>query len=200
MGMFDSIKCEYPLPLTEELSKIDVNWSEHVFQTKDLDCALSLYIINKEGLLDNEIIERDYVLYTEEEIKTLKPKPWSVYKEVIEKNRYNKRTFYHGIVNFYDSIEFSKEEEMWVEFAAYFVYGKIDKIELIEATKKEAHSISIEKWQKEMEERQKLPWNRIKRFLRYFGWHWFWRKVTRVCYLTQQLLGKIQNTINRTIL
>ena len=106
----------------------------------------------------------------------------------------------HGIVNFYDSIEFSKEEEMWVEFAAYFVYGKIDKIELIEATKKEAHSISNQKWQKEMEERQNHPWNRIKRFLRYFGWHWFWRNVTRVCYLTLQLQNKIQNTINRTIL
>jgi|SRR3989344_9472597 len=45
MGLFDEIKCEYPLPkISETLRK---GW----FQTKDLGCNLDKYTITKNGNL-----------------------------------------------------------------------------------------------------------------------------------------------------
>ena len=130
--MFDSIKCLYPLPLTHEyLKDFKIDWANTTFQTKNLDNSLSLYYIDKEGLLFEEVIEHEYVPYSEEEMKTIKP--WNMYKDVIEKNKYTKQINYHGIINFYDILDYSKEENLWVEFNAYFVYGKVDKIDLAEA-------------------------------------------------------------------
>jgi hypothetical protein len=43
MGMFDTIHCEYPLPVTEHQG-LD-------FQTKDLECRLGIYTITREGRL-----------------------------------------------------------------------------------------------------------------------------------------------------
>lgn len=43
MGMFDYIKCEYPLPDTEA--------QDSDFQTKDLDCTMAQYTITREGKL-----------------------------------------------------------------------------------------------------------------------------------------------------
>jgi hypothetical protein len=43
MGMFDEIKCEYPLP--------DPEVQDHVFQTKDFENLMERYTITKEGRL-----------------------------------------------------------------------------------------------------------------------------------------------------
>ncbi len=43
--MFDYLKCEYPLPLTDEIKEQlpDENWAEINFQTKSLDCYLEIH-------------------------------------------------------------------------------------------------------------------------------------------------------------
>ncbi len=43
MGLFDNIKCEYPLP--------DPEVQDTTFQTKDLDCCLYYYTLTREGRL-----------------------------------------------------------------------------------------------------------------------------------------------------
>lgn len=43
MGMFDTIRCEYPLPHPEH--------QDIEFQTKDLDCVLDHYLITRDGRL-----------------------------------------------------------------------------------------------------------------------------------------------------
>jgi hypothetical protein len=43
MGMFDSLTVKKKLPLTKELKALNVNWSEEVFQTKDLENVLDHY-------------------------------------------------------------------------------------------------------------------------------------------------------------
>lgn len=43
MGMFDSVRCEYPLP--------DPSFQEMEFQTKDLDNVLARYTITRDGRL-----------------------------------------------------------------------------------------------------------------------------------------------------
>jgi hypothetical protein len=49
MGMYDSIRCEYALP-----GDAPANAAELDFQTKDLDCLLETFTINKEGLLEGK--------------------------------------------------------------------------------------------------------------------------------------------------
>ena len=44
MGMFDDLKCEYPLPDEE----VQGEW----FQTKSLHCNLDGYVISKDGYLE----------------------------------------------------------------------------------------------------------------------------------------------------
>ena len=58
MGMYDSINCEYPLPMPEDPKGYTGAFG---FQTKDFDCALDIYIINKEGQLLVERRETEWV-------------------------------------------------------------------------------------------------------------------------------------------
>jgi hypothetical protein len=44
MGMFDEVICEYPLP-------DDLDFEDHPFQTKDLNCNLDQYTLTHEGKL-----------------------------------------------------------------------------------------------------------------------------------------------------
>lgn len=192
MGMFDNIICKKELPLTEELLKLNIDWTDRDFQTKDLDCSLACYYINKDGILEEEIVERDHVPYTEEERKSKNIKPWNIYKEVIEKNRYMKPVSHHGVINFYDSIEINKEQDLWIEFKAYFIYGKLDKIELFKSEIKESHSNSCAQWQKKQEQEKKRPLNRLRNILRYVGWKKFWNGIAKSCYSSQEILRKLQ--------
>jgi hypothetical protein len=133
MGMFDDITCKVKLPLTEELEKLNIAWEEENFQTKSLECYLQHYIIASDGQLLEEVVVREYVEYTKEELDSPDRKPWNMFKNIIEKERYLKAVDFHGIVNFYTSLEYTIDADMWVEFNAYFIYGKLDKIELVEA-------------------------------------------------------------------
>jgi hypothetical protein len=49
MGMFDEIRCEYPLPGDAPADAADLD-----FQTKDLDCLLEKYTITKDGVLQGK--------------------------------------------------------------------------------------------------------------------------------------------------
>src|SRR5262245_1886337 len=83
MGMFDTIRCEYPLP--------DPRHQDLEYQTKDLDCALFHYKITRVGQLvrlagrgqwgpDRDVVwplHGDIRIYTHE--KSLEP-PWVEYE------------------------------------------------------------------------------------------------------------------------
>lgn len=47
MGMFDMLKCEYPLPARTHMQ-------DRTFQTKSLDCCLDRYTIRADGTLSLE--------------------------------------------------------------------------------------------------------------------------------------------------
>lgn len=52
MGMFDYLKCEYPLPLPEQQGELaGRDWREHDFQTKSLECLMDRYCIREDGTL-----------------------------------------------------------------------------------------------------------------------------------------------------
>ena len=200
MGMFDDIKCKKELPLNEELKTLSIKWDEVGFQTKDLENCLLHYTISDDGRLLEHVVEQEYVHYTEEEKKSKDRRPWDLYKDIIIKNEYDKEVDHHGIVNFYTSVEITDTEDAWVEFNAFFVYGKLDKIELLQYEKQPSRAIYNREWEEKRKLEAKKLWNRTKKALYYIGWRWFWNKMSRYCYKLSSLFSKIQTFIIRNLM
>ena len=197
MGMFDDIKCKKELPLSEELKTLQIKWDEVGFQTKDLENCLLHYTISEDGRLLENKQEREYTHYTEEERKQKGRKPWGLYKNVIIKNEYDEEVSHHGVINFYTNVDYTDNEEFWVEFNAYFIYGKLDRIELFKCDKQKSRAVYHKEWEEKRKLEERKLWNRTKKFLNYFGWAKFWRKVSFLCYKTSQLFSNIQMFIVR---
>ena len=191
MGMFDEILVKQDLQIPDEIRDL-CDWKNHRFQTKDLDNALSLYYINEYNELVEERVEREYIPYTEEERKKLKPSPWNPWKDVIEGETTYHNTNYHGIVNFYTYEHLNDQEDFSLEYNAYFVYGKLDKIELVKFEKNESYLINNEKIRQRIEAEKKKLWNRFRVFMKPLGWRWFWRKVEQGIYKVERGLGTLR--------
>lgn len=205
--MFDNIICKAPLPLPEDAVNLSKNWQEEPFQTKDLDNSLANYYITEEGSLLEEIVEREYIPYSEEELAELKKDKNKnkrlllfTHKDVIIKNKYTKPVAHHGVINFYHMLPFSEEEDYWLGFNAYFIYGKLDKIELAESEKHKSSRLYNMEWDRKRELEAKLLWNRAKIFLNRFGWRRFWVCVADLCGKLSYKLSGLQNAIYRNLL
>jgi hypothetical protein len=115
MGMFDQIKCVYPLPLPEHQGELaGRNWRENEFQTKDFDCLMDHYCIREDGTL----WQQSYAW------KTNRSGPPS--RAPADCHRLIE---YTGTVHFHDWIN-GNHADYWVEFAAVFVSGKLTELEI----------------------------------------------------------------------
>ena len=202
MGMFDEIKIKRDLPLPEEVKGLDIDWKEVRFQTKDLENLMDEYLIDNNALYQR-IVELEYIEYTEEEKKqNRKNKKWfPIYKDVIEKSSYHKKIDdFHGSINFYHYDELNDDEDFMVDFIAHFIYGNLDRIELLKLEKMESRRIYNQKWQIEMEERAKRPWSRFKHYAGYVGWRGFWRALDKSIFKVINLLQSIRTCIIRDML
>jgi len=194
MGMFDEIKCEKELPLNDELKALNVKWNEVIFQTKDLDNCLSNYRITKDGELVEDVVEKEFTYYTDEERKKLKG--WNFIKDEKIVKKYSKKVEYHGIIKFYEMFEFTEEEDIWVDFDAYFVYGKLDKLELAKVEKHECRKIRRDKYFDEWEQRKNSFSYKLKKHSGYF---WLLNRLSSVCYKTSNFFGKLHMFFIRRI-
>jgi hypothetical protein len=124
MGMYDSIDCKYELPMPDDPKGYT---GSHGFQTKDFECALDVYIIDKDGQL---FIERRETEWVEGNPKA---------QSLLEKFGYAKtiKTWLEPLnrtctVQFYDHIDSNKTDyDYWIVYEAFFVNGRINCIELI---------------------------------------------------------------------
>jgi len=194
MGMFSYIKCKKELPLTDELKGLTVKWEEAQFQTKDLDNCLETYIISEDGELLEEVIEYEYTYYSKEEKKQKDHKPWNMVKDQKIVKQETKKVDFHGKITFYETLDFSDEESVWVDFDAYFVYGKLDKLELVKVEKYENRKIKMDEYWKIYESKQNSFSNKLKK---YSGWFFIWRKIGRMCYFLSRFFNNIYSFINR---
>lgn len=119
MGMFDYIRCKYPLPVegTQDLQ----------YQTKDTDKQfLELYEIREDGSLWTEDVEREWV---DDESRPL----FNGYlKRVSEAWRPEPLT---GEIVFYSDYGPKDKNgwgQWWIEYSAYFVSGKLQSLNVIE--------------------------------------------------------------------
>jgi len=197
MGMFSYIKCKRELPLTDELKNLSVKWDETQFQTKDLDNCLETYIISEDGELLEEVIEYEYTYYTEEEKKHKDHKPWNIVKDQKVVKQETKKVDFHGKIVFYETLDLNDEESIWVDFDAYFVYGKLDKLELAKVEKYENHKIKMDEYWKTYESKQNSFSYKLKK---YSGWFWLWKKIEKGCYSMSRFFDTIRYSIIRNIL
>ena len=104
MGMFDNLRCEYPLPVPGA--------NEREYQTKDTPSQfLATYFITKDGKLTH--IEPHWEEYDPGDLTTLK-----AYKD----------DDFTGEIRFYDC---DREGKNWLEFSAYFWKGDLKHIGLV---------------------------------------------------------------------
>ena len=195
--MFDNIVIKHDLPLPEEIKTLE-DWKSYPFQTKDLDNCMIDYFV-EDGLLYEKIVEREYIEYTEEEKKqNRKKKGWHpIFKDVIEKSSRNEKIDHHGTITFYTYDQYDDLMDYWVEFRAYFSYGKLDKIEFVEFKKDPRRNME---WVEKMKLANKHPWKVFKKYARYFGWGSFWRFVSRIVSKISSIFNRIHWFIVRHIL
>jgi hypothetical protein len=196
MGMFSHIKCKKELPLTDELKSLSVSWNETEFQTKDLDNCLEYYTISEDGDLLEEVTEYEYTYYTEEEKKQKDHKPWSIIKDQKIIKQEIKKIDFHGKITFYESFELNDQESIWVDFNAYFIYGKLDKIELAKIEKYESNNNRIDEFWKKHEREVNSITYKLKK---YSGWFWIWSKVGGGCYSLSRFFSEVNYFIIRNI-
>jgi len=194
--MFSYIKCKKELPLTDELKGLSVKWCETQFQTKDLDNCLDTYIISEDGELLEEVIEYEYTYYTEEEKKQKDHKTWSIIKDQKIIKQETKKVDFHGKITFYETFDLNDQESIWVDFDAYFVYGKLDKLELAKVEKYENRKIKMDEYWKTYESKQNSFSYKLKK---YSGWFWVWTKIGRGCYSLSRFFDTIRYFIIRNI-
>ncbi len=195
--MFSYIKCKKELPLTDELKGLSVKWNETQFQTKDLDNCLETYIISEDGELLEEVIEYEYTYYTEEEKKQKDHKPWNIVKDQKIVKQETKKVDFHGKITFYETLNFTDEQDIWVDFDAYFVYGKLDKLELAKVEKYENRKIKMDEYWKTYESKQNSFSYKLRK---YSGWFWLWKKIEKGCYSMSRFFDTIRYSIIRNIL
>ena len=194
--MFSYIKCKKELPLTDELKSLSVKWDEVQYQTKDMDNCLETYIISEDGELLEEVIEYEYTYYTEEEKKQKDHKPWNIVKDQKIIKQETKKVDFHGKITFYDTFNLNDQQDIWVDFDAYFIYGKLDKLELAKVEKYENRKIKMDEYWKTYESKQNSLTYRLKK---YSGWFWVWNKIGRGCYSISRLFSEINYFIIRNI-
>ena len=121
MGMFDYVKCDYPLPVSEEFSELSSppNWPEIEFQTKSLFNSLEVYTIEEDGQIYKEEVERDFVS-NEKGVLTLD----ETVKGII-------KVEYTGEIDFYH-LHAEGDYDYWIEFRALVWKGELKELWLKE--------------------------------------------------------------------
>ena len=138
MGMFDNIRCKYPLPLD--------GLNDRVFQTKDTPAQLlDLYEIKEDGTLWHEQYDiEDHsraAMWERDNPGQVAPKelgPFLGCGSAVNK-RWEPEPM-TGEICFYDFPTGDHLDGGWLEFSAYFVDGEIREINLIKNTPPNAAS------------------------------------------------------------
>jgi len=186
MGMFDTISVSGDLPFSQEMIDLGVNKNNLSFQTKDLDCTMSHYIIQNDELFEEKYKTEEWI----EGDKNAK----SVIDRIGHMDReepYLEPVLHHGEIYFYDYKESVQNKwDCWVEFKAVFTSGVVDRYELVEFRKTDntERLESQKKYLEEIKEQENKWYNKYFLYtkpVRWFGhrvWYRGWHKLGNVCH------------------
>ena len=170
VGLFDYVRCEYPLPLPDEASEIDMpDWSEFDFQTKsfillandeDELVGIDSYSIDEEGEIYKDIVERTYG-ETEDGFHDVKE-----VNKGIEKVNYTGELYLAGLHT-------AEKYDCFMEFKVLFWKGELKEIKL-SSWKKEDNSERVKR-QEELEQQFTEAYNK-----RAFGFRSVWNKIIKL--------------------
>ena len=186
MGMYDSIECQYKLPMPDDPKGYTGSYG---FQTKDFDCALDIYIIDENGQLFLEQRETEWVggdpngksfLEKSGHLRTIK-----TWLEPLSDTR---------AVQFYDYIDSNNTDyDYWIMYDAVFTEGKITDVKLttFEArpnSERKKKDIEFHKKMREWDEFRKTrrykyllnPYNKILKFICDNLYNFFYSSSSRV--------------------
>lgn len=158
MGMFDSIECDYPLPLPLEVVDIMPDPYSQEFQTKDLENLMDTYILSEEGEL--LWIKKEYK-WKDDDDSFLKGYMEVIKQEIISTN-------FHGILNFYcyetvyDETTSNNVKDVSIDYIAKFTNGKLENIEILsyEINDATARLINLKNTLKKYEKRRNRWYNK----------------------------------------
>ncbi len=167
--MFDSIECNYPLPLPLEVVDILPDIYDQEFQTKDLENLLDLYYLNEDGRLFWR--KRKYQ-WKDDDSSFLKGYMDVAEEEIVPQD-------FHGILNFYcyETVYSSEDRnsgiDVTIDYLAKFTNGKIENIEVLsyEITDATDRLIRLKETFNGMDKQRKLWYNK------YIFYTKFWRFV-----------------------
>ncbi len=124
MGMFDSIKCEYPLPLPDGIEKIKFDIKNVEFQTKDFENLLEKYTIRENGELYRT---RQTYKWVDDDNHFLKGYMDVETSEEVKEN-------YHGMLNFYCYEDVVQDDgtciNITIDYIAKFTDGNLAEVEI----------------------------------------------------------------------
>jgi hypothetical protein len=126
MGMFDTIKCEYELPLPdlneeEQQDFKDVVWDEIDFQSTSFNSGMDVYEITSDGQI--------YMRKLSREILEDESSPMGVVFNTVEEGI--EKVDYSGEIEFYH-LHTGDKKDYWLEFKVLFWKGELKEIELLE--------------------------------------------------------------------
>jgi len=118
--MFDTVTCDYPLPLPEEVKdlKSPPDWASEKFQTKSFDSVLTDYSIEEDGQMYRSLTVREII----EDNGKLK---------MVEKDEGIERVDFTGEVKFY-TVHMEEGFDYFIEFITLFWKGDLKEISLSE--------------------------------------------------------------------
>lgn len=114
MGMFDEIRVEQILPGNAEITD---RW----YQTKDLECVMTKYVISANGELYEERWDWEWI---EDEGYLLK----GYLNKIEDTYRREYLTDFHGDIRFYGSRPDDQVNRIWRDYYARFTNGKLSKM------------------------------------------------------------------------
>lgn len=173
MGMFDSIECNYPLPLPLEVIDVTPDPYDLEFQTKDLENLLDVYYLNEDGILYWR--KRKYE-WKDDDNAFLKGYMDVVEEEVVP-------TDFHGVLNFYcyetiyEDKSSDKAKDVTIDYLAKFTNGKIENIEILSYEVRDAtvRIIDLKNTMKKHEERRNRWYNKYLFYTK--GWRFIKNKI-----------------------
>jgi hypothetical protein len=195
MGMFDSVKCNWPLPAPLEI----INWLPDLydleFQTKDLDNLLDTYTIDEDGAL--WVTEKTYK-WVDDDSAFLKG-----YNEVVGE-RIKKEPF-HGMLNFYAYERVYNDEkqesgfDVSIDYLGKFIDGKLEKVDVLDYSINDAteHILDLKNFYIECDERNNKIYN--KYFFNTKPVNYIRRLIRLFFYKLHNFTGKLTMFVNRYV-
>ena len=169
-GLYDSVKCEYPLPLPDDVDKNEMpDWSEFSFQTQSFmsNCSteseffeVNSFNIDEEGEIYRDVVEREY------------DETEDGYMDLIETHKGIEKVEHSGEVCL-AGFPSHEDNEYCMEFKMLFWNGELKETELVSWKKKD--NTERVKAQQEMKEKFSEAINK-----KTTGFRGFWNKTVRV--------------------